>query len=324
MSWRARQLFYEDEEDDPKDYVMRSLPPAQRVRVKDRGTGVNSADPGFAGEIGFIVPPPYTGDNDAWAGMPESMALVRFPSSVYDIPVAFHKDELDYLANEAEEDDPKDYVMRSLSRAAKAVCLTQAEEAQDMGHADFELMLPISPKTKLWMRVYWLGDVMVMYSEELGEGVIEHVQKYAGILDFSPMMDKYLQDDETGTKMFLDDVAHWLETNAKEFVKFKKYACEIIEEDKKESWQRNSKGVYADFADGVDHPKYYTKCPNCRQVNGTYDSFWEAWHKRLCPGCHSKDVEKLKKEVEKSLKPEKPKPNKFRVTVESVVNALLD
>ena len=90
-------------------------------------------------------------------------------------------------------------------------------------------------------------------------------------------------------------------------------------------WQNNTKGIYADFADGRDKPRFYAKCPNCSYVHGDYKSFEQAFYDRLCPLCKAKAGEKYRDEVVKSRKPEKAKrPGyKFKLRVESIVRALL-
>lgn len=63
-----------------------------------------------------------------------------------------------------------------------------------------------------------------------------------------------------------------------------------------EPWN-STRGIYADFADGFDKPKYYCKCPKCKFVHGFYKTPREAIVRKLCNLCRFKDVEKLKKEV---------------------------
>lgn len=63
-----------------------------------------------------------------------------------------------------------------------------------------------------------------------------------------------------------------------------------------EPWN-STRGIYADFADGFDKPKYYCKCPKCQFVHGFYKTPREAIMRKLCNLCRFKDLEKLKKEV---------------------------
>lgn len=63
-----------------------------------------------------------------------------------------------------------------------------------------------------------------------------------------------------------------------------------------EPWN-STRGIYADFKDGFDKPKYYCKCPNCHFVHGFYATPREAIARKLCNLCRFNDNEKLKKEV---------------------------
>lgn len=90
-------------------------------------------------------------------------------------------------------------------------------------------------------------------------------------------------------------------------------------------WQDNTKGIFADHANGRYTPEYYCKCPNCGDVHGRYKSFEEAFYKRLCPLCAQRSALDWQEQVMKSRKPEpgeRPK-NTFRLRVESIVRALL-
>jgi hypothetical protein len=86
----------------------------------------------------------------------------------------------------------------------------------------------------------------------------------------------------------------------------------------------HSSGIFADFGDGFDKPKYYCKCPNCHYVHGHYKTPREAILKKLCPLCDSRGIEKLKKEVRDVdvRKPVRPLPPQ-RMWVESLVESLL-
>lgn len=99
----------------------------------------------------------------------------------------------------------------------------------------------------------------------------------------------------------------------------------LIQEKVKQSEPWNStRGIYADFGDGFDKPKYYCKCPNCRYVHGHYKTPREAIQKRLCPLCDANGIEKLKKEV-RDVDVRKParQPQPKRLWVESLVEDLL-
>lgn len=99
----------------------------------------------------------------------------------------------------------------------------------------------------------------------------------------------------------------------------------ILQERVKQSEPWNStRGIYADFGDGFDKPKYYCRCPNCNYVHGHYANPREAMLKRLCPGCDHKQILKLRKEI---MKVDEPVPRKrvepLRIFVESLVDNLL-
>lgn len=99
----------------------------------------------------------------------------------------------------------------------------------------------------------------------------------------------------------------------------------LLQEKVKQSEPWNStKGIYADFSQGFDKPKYYCRCPNCNFVHGHYMSPREAISKRMCPGCAAGDIEKLKKEIRKVDEPVRPKRMEpARIFVESLVENLL-
>lgn len=99
----------------------------------------------------------------------------------------------------------------------------------------------------------------------------------------------------------------------------------LLQEKVKQSEPWNStKGIYADFSDGFDKPKYYCRCPNCNYVHGHYASPREAILKRLCPGCDSKGIEKLKKEIRTVDEPVRRRaPEPLRMFVESLVENIL-
>lgn len=82
-----------------------------------------------------------------------------------------------------------------------------------------------------------------------------------------------------------------------------------------------AQGIYADL---TKWPKasYYCKCPKCGHVHGHYATFQEARAKRLCRVCHTKSIDKLKKEITKVDEPDKPKKPRARATVESICEAL--
>jgi len=92
------------------------------------------------------------------------------------------------------------------------------------------------------------------------------------------------------------------------------------------NWQNNTTGIYADFKDGRNSPKFYCKCPNCSYVHGDYKTFEQAFYDRLCPLCKAKAGEKYRDEVQKSVQPAKPKKkeNTFSLRVESIVRVLLN
>jgi len=99
----------------------------------------------------------------------------------------------------------------------------------------------------------------------------------------------------------------------------------LIQEKVKQSEPWNStKGIYADFSQGFDKPKYYCRCPNCNYVHGHYASPREAILKRHCAGCDAKGIEKLKKQIRTVDDPvRRPKPQPLRIFVESLVDNLL-
>lgn len=99
----------------------------------------------------------------------------------------------------------------------------------------------------------------------------------------------------------------------------------LIQEKVKQSEPWNStRGIYADFADGFDKPKYYCKCPNCKYVHGHYKTPREAILKKLCPLCDANGIEKLKKDIRKVDEPQRVrKPQPKRLWVESLVADLL-
>lgn len=91
------------------------------------------------------------------------------------------------------------------------------------------------------------------------------------------------------------------------------------------NWRNNTRGIYADFKDGQDKPRFYCKCPNCSYVHGDYKTFADAYHNRPCPLCKAKEGLKYRDEVQKSIQPERVrKPNTFRLRVESIARVLLD
>lgn len=66
-------------------------------------------------------------------------------------------------------------------------------------------------------------------------------------------------------------------------------------------------GVYVDFSAGRDRPIYTCKCPKCQTIHGNYHDLQTALREIICKRCHLKNVEKLKKEVEKVDEPKKEK-----------------
>jgi hypothetical protein len=99
----------------------------------------------------------------------------------------------------------------------------------------------------------------------------------------------------------------------------------LLQEKAKQSEPWNStRGIFADFGDGFDKPKYYCKCPNCHFVHGDYKTPREAILKKLCQLCHANEIEKLKKEV-RNVDVRKPvrAPKPQRLWVESLVESLL-
>jgi hypothetical protein len=99
----------------------------------------------------------------------------------------------------------------------------------------------------------------------------------------------------------------------------------LLQEKVKQSEPWNStKGIYADFSQGFDKPKYYCRCPNCNFVHGHYNSPREAILKRHCAGCDAKGIEKLKKQIRTVDEPVRRKPAEpLRIFVESLVENLL-
>jgi hypothetical protein len=99
----------------------------------------------------------------------------------------------------------------------------------------------------------------------------------------------------------------------------------LVQEKVKQSEPWNStSGIFADFGDGFDKPKYYCRCPNCQFVHGHYKTPREAIYKKLCPLCDARGIEKLKKEV-RDVDVRKPvrAPQPKRLWVESLVETLL-
>jgi hypothetical protein len=99
----------------------------------------------------------------------------------------------------------------------------------------------------------------------------------------------------------------------------------LLQEKVKQSEPWNStRGIFADFGDGFDKPKYYCKCPNCHFVHGHYKTPQEAIYKKLCPLCDANGIEKLKKEI-RNVDVRKPvrAPQPKRLWVESFVENLL-
>jgi hypothetical protein len=99
----------------------------------------------------------------------------------------------------------------------------------------------------------------------------------------------------------------------------------LLQEKTRESEPWNStRGIYADFSDGFDKPKYYCKCPNCRYVHGHYKTPQEAIHKRLCQLCDARGIENLRKEIRKVDEPVKRKVQQpRRLYAENLINELL-
>lgn len=85
----------------------------------------------------------------------------------------------------------------------------------------------------------------------------------------------------------------------------------------------NTRGVYADLSGYPKTVDYYVKCPKCSHVHGGYQNLRQALEHRNCPACHFDQIEQIKKDVAKSLQPEK-KTSRIREAIENGEDPLQD
>lgn len=73
-------------------------------------------------------------------------------------------------------------------------------------------------------------------------------------------------------------------------------------------WSKGARGIYANYSKYPDEIEWYTKCPRCGDVHGSYKSFKEAHGKKFCAVCDREDVDKLKDWVKDAIHPPQTKP----------------
>lgn len=303
MQCTARQLFYEDD-GDPKDYVSRKLPDAAKAVGASMSNGFDDFELTLPSKIVLLVRVYWTREVKVIHVPPkqsvphEKLVPIQLDFSAYDQKYGEHIQYGDKTGADRYFHDVERWLENHAGHFEKYA--KYGEHIQDSVEDPKDYIsrsLPDVPNAP-GQRVMCTNPGDEFYKEI---GVIAEI--------IGPI--------------------YWVQWNSRHSAQpYELDELELVrgvdEARHDRDWQRDTKGIYADYADGFSKPKFYCKCPNCGFVHGQYDSFKEAFEKRLCPLCAVKDVEKLQKEIPKSLEPAKRKPNRFRVNVESIVTARLN